>query len=394
MILKLRVLKMFSGLIGKVPASHLWYLFRRLKNEKPHTHNGQLRINTFFPPYPSKAFDRFCDAVAHKRRVPYSLYVATTEACPHACEHCSYAGRAKATPTKAQLLKLIDEVKAMGTSTMGFSGGEPLLRDDLPELIAAAQPEMTTVVFTTGHRLDSSRARDLANAGVGCVTIGLEGTTEQIHDAVRKTQGSFEQTRQAVMNCKEAGIYTAISTVGTRERIENGQLEGMYQLAKLWGVKEFRLLGPVPTGRKLGDHSFALKPHEQQKLFDFHIEKNRQRNNGPAVASFAYLESPEMFGCGAGYHHLFIDASGEICPCDLAPMSFGNAFSEKLSDVWKRMAAHFALPFRQCIMRQLRKPIPNSPLPTPPEQSQEIAPIRDINNPLPEVYRRLFKSPE
>ncbi|GAH56345.1 unnamed protein product, partial [marine sediment metagenome] len=77
-----RVLRMFRPLVGRLPAGHLWYLFRRMRNEKPHRFNGQLRINTFFPPYPSQAFDRFCRAVVERRRVPFSTYLAVTHDCP------------------------------------------------------------------------------------------------------------------------------------------------------------------------------------------------------------------------------------------------------------------------------------------------------------------------
>ena len=127
----LMIARMFARMIGRVPPRHLWYLFRRLRYEKPHRFAGQIRVNTFFPPYPSPAFDRFCRAVIDRRRVPYSTYLAVTGRCPCRCEHCSYAGRPdRELPTTA-MLDLIDQIKSLGTCTLGLTGGEPLLRDDL-----------------------------------------------------------------------------------------------------------------------------------------------------------------------------------------------------------------------------------------------------------------------
>ena len=91
------ILRMFSGMLGRVPVRHLWYLWRKMRNEKPHRFDKQVRINTFFPPHPSPAFDRFCKHVIARRRVPYSVYVAVTPRCPFTCDHCSYANRRRKT---------------------------------------------------------------------------------------------------------------------------------------------------------------------------------------------------------------------------------------------------------------------------------------------------------
>ena len=389
----LQIMRMFARMVGRVPAGHLWYLLRRMRNEKPHRFAGQTRINTFFPPYPSPAFDRFCRAVIERRRVPYSTYLAVTGECPFTCSHCSYAGRDDEPMSREQMLDVIHQIKFLGTCTLGLTGGEPLLRDDLEDLIAAASPEMVAIVFTTGHGLDARRAKRLAAAGTSCVTIGIESADAETHDRVRGQAGSFAEAEAAVQSCRDAGVYTAISTIGTRERIVGRELEAMYDLGKQWGVGEFRILAPVATGGLSGCSAAMLTPGERQALYDLHVENNR-RGSGPAVASFAYLESPDLFGCGAGFHHLFIDAAGNVCPCDLTPLSFGNVISEALADVWQRMAAFFPLPRCGCLMGELATELNCRPekLPLPREQSETLCPARPAHDPLPEGYRRLFNS--
>lgn len=389
----LMIFRMFARLLGRVPTRHLWYLFRRLRYEKPHRFGRQIRVNTFFPPYPSLAFDRFCRAVIERRRVPYSTYLAVTGRCPCRCGHCSYAGRADRELSTVAMLDLIKQIKSLGTCTLGLTGGEPLLRDDLEELAAAAGPEMACILFTTGHGLDERRAAGLKRASVACVTIGLESSDPIEHDRVREFTGSFEQVRAAAVVSRAAGLYFAISTVATHEKIARNELERMYDLAAEWDAGEFRVLAPVATGGWRGCGAAMLSPAELRLVAEFHHAYNR-RPSGPAIASFAYLESDELFGCGAGFHHLFIDAAGQVCPCDLTPLSFGDTTIEPLPAIWRRMAAYFPGPRRGCLMQVLSRQVGDWPdtLPLPRENSESLCSTRVYGGPLPEGYRRLVKA--
>jgi len=391
----LMIARMFARMMGRVPVRHLLYLYGRMKYEKPHRFAGQIRINTFFPPYPSPAFDRFCRAIIERRRVPHSTYLAVTDQCPCMCAHCSYAGRNGRSMTTTEMLSTIAQIKELGTATLGLTGGEPLLRNDLEELISAAVPEMACIVFTTGHGLSVQRARQLSSAGAICVTIGLEHADEATHDRVRAHRGSFAEAETAAKSCCEAGVYLAISTVGTREKLASGELERLYVLAERWGACEFRILTPVATGAWTGCGSVMLTPQELRAMADFHREHNRY-DAGPAVASFAYLESDELFGCGAGFHHLYIDACGKVCPCDLTPLSFGDVNDEQLMDIWKRMGTMFAAPRRGCLMGELAAEVYKhaGALPLPPEVSTRLCDTCWAKGPLPEGYRRLIKPGE
>ena len=385
--------RMFARMVGRVPTRHLWYLFRCMRFEKPHRFSGQIRINTFFPPYPSQAFDRFCEAVIARWRVPYSTYLAVTARCPYECGHCSYAGRPEHEMPREQMLDVIRQIKSLGTCTLGLTGGEPLLRDDLDELVATAGPEMASIIFTTGHGLDTQRAMRLAKAGVTCVTIGLESADAAAHDELRGQPGSFAEAETAVRACRDAGIYLAISTVGTREKLAAGTLEAMYALAAQWGACEFRILAPVATGAWRGRKGEMLSAEERLALADFHCEHNR-RAAGPAIAAFAHLESERVFGCGAGFHHLFIDAAGQVCPCDLTPLSFGDVTTEPLAAIWRRMGSTFPHPRRGCLMGEIAERIgEDDQLPLLPAHSEAICQACRVQEPLPEGYRRLVKSP-
>lgn len=391
MFRSLMLARMFKRLSRRVPAAPLWYMFKRMSREKPHKFDGQIRINSLFPPYPSPAFDRFCAGVVCGHRFPISTYLGVTSACPCKCGHCSYAGRADEAMSKERLLDLVKQIGDLGTCSLGFTGGEPLVRQDLEELITAAGTEMATIVFTSGHGLTSQRAASLAKTPLACITVGIECTDAAKHDDIRQTSGSFKIACDAVRNAVDAGLYTAISTVAFRDKIESGELDKMYKMAEKMGAREFRVIAPVATGGMVGCTCDMLTDKDRQALRKFHINHNGRRK-GPAVACFSYLESAEMFGCGAGYHHLYIDASGNVCPCDLTPLAFGNVNKEPLGSIWDRMGNHFTRPRSRCLMNQIAARISTGqPLPLPPQQSETLCPPPPLDMPLPEVHRLLFR---
>jgi len=384
------IARMFAPTIGRLPLRHLWFMLRQFRAERPHRFGGTTRVNSFFPPHPSEAFRRFVDLAIHRRRAPGSTYLAVTSECPYTCEHCSYGGRPAASLPTDVWLDVIEQVKALGGYTIGFTGGEPLSRDDLPQLVAAVKPELASIIFTTGWQLDADRAARLADAGTDCVMVGIEYADPQQHDRTRGVEGSFETARRAIEACQAADIYTAISTIGTREKIATDELSRIYELGERWGVHEMRLLSPIPTGSGAKCKGFALSEQEKETLRRFHIERNR-RGRGPVVAGFAHLESAELFGCGAGYHHLFIDAQGGVCPCDLTPVRFGRITDESLADIWQRMAEYFSLPRRGCLMERLGDQVSQADsLPLAHDQCDLSAVTRREGDPLPGAYTRIL----
>ena len=390
----LKFAPVFWKCFGKLPARHLLYMAQQVRYENPHSVNGRVHINSFFPPYPSKAFDRFLDAVINGWRVPFSTYFAVTDQCPYHCPHCSYGRHVTGSLDTRQALNVIRQIKSIGTVTLGFTGGEPLLRDDSVDLVAAAKPEMATVMFTTGYNLNSHLAKKLLDVGLDCMTIGIESDDPENHDTIRRCSGSYQTALSAVEQSLAAGLYTAISTIGSRDKLHNGTLERLAEFAAARGVHEFRILEPIPTGSYSGHDSQILTPDESQQIAEFHKQWNRT-GTGPAIASFAHLESDAMFGCGAGFHHLFIDALGNVCPCDLTPLKLGNVLERPLTEIWIKMAQWFDLPRCGCLMKRLCSESgvwgKGTEFPLPQELSEDLCRRLQRGEKLPQVFANLFK---
>jgi len=390
----LKFAPVFWMCLGKLPTKHLLYMARQVRYENPHSHNGRIHINSFFPPYPSKAFDKFLDAVINGWRVPFSTYFAVTDKCPYKCPHCSYGRHVTGSLDTQQALGVIEQIKSIGTVTLGFTGGEPLFRDDIVDLVEATGVDMATVMFTTGYKLTGDLAKKLFDVGLDCMTIGIESDDLENHDAIRGVRGSFNTTLQAIDLSLNAGLYTAISTIGSRDKLHDGTLHRLADMASKKGVHEFRILEPVPTGSYSGENNQVLTPEESRKIAEFHKQWNR-KGNGPAIASFAHLESDAMFGCGAGFHHLFVDALGNVCPCDLTPLKLGNVLEQPLYDIWQEMSQWFDLPRCGCLMKRLCtetdafEDVEKLPLCT--ARSEELCGRLQRDEKLPQVFANLFK---
>jgi MoaA/NifB/PqqE/SkfB family radical SAM enzyme len=367
-------------------------LFSLLKtrNERPHWFNNQIRFNSFFPPYPSKSFDRIVDIIKNQKRLPHTIDFAVTSKCPYHCPHCSYGKRKIKDLDTSEILKLIKEIKDLGTAILGITGGEPMTRLDLEKIVAACSPELSTILYTTGFNFNKKRAKELYDANIGSIFIGIDSADTTIQDEVRGNNGSLELGIKALEICHETGIYTGINTIATRERINNGELERIYDLACSLDVGELSLISPIATGQWVGCTNNQLKIKELELLKSICKSLNRKRS-GPIVTTLVEYESEDFMGCITGYQTLFIDSSGEVCPCDFTPLSFGNITDTPLKDIWKQMGEYFPRPRVDCLMREISNKIDTEFLPLSPNESKKMISHFDTDSPYPKIYKKLIK---
>ena len=226
---------------------------------------------------------------------------------------------------------------------------------------------------------------------------------------------------------RRAGLYTFINAVVDREAVAAGEYRRLYDLACRLELHELRLLEPMPCGRlakhsqpvvansvpllrrSSAEDSFSadtaceqavahgdcrLMPEQVAELRQFHRDTNR-RGRGPKVCAFPEIESPEMFGCGAGTFHLFIDPSGNVCPCDFVPLSFGNvlrrAAGERGSAHGRCHAAAAASLFPADQRRAHSNAMPlGHGYPLSPELSRQVA-AESPEEPLPDYFQLVAK---
>ena len=346
-----------------------------LGGEKVISFRGRSVINTQFPPYPSPAFDRLAENFgkvgdADAGRL-YSVTLAATNRCSFACWHCYNAGRSQEDLPLAVLQKLAAVLQEMGAVMVTLTGGEPLLRNDLEEIAGCFDPRTCLIVGTTGDGLTPERAARLAAAGVFGAGISLDSENEAEHDRLRGRQGAFRIALAALDTARNAGLYPYVVAVATRQLLEPDRFFPFLRFARQHGAFEVHLLEPSLTGNLAGRTDVALHAPARRTIVEYQRQVARDESL-PILSSFTYLEGPDAFGCGAGLTHLYIDGSGEVCPCNLVPLSFGNIAGEPLQPILDRMRRHFRRPRSGCVGRVLAPHIPAGTLPASPEVSDAI----------------------
>lgn len=341
--------------IKQFPRRFLLYMLLRSRHEKLTLHNGKFVISSDLPPFPSEAFDR-CIKALHSTMgkdvvIPIYASFSVTNKCVYNCWHCYINSLKEEDMPTESVLNIIQMLQDLGVSVIAFTGGEPLLRTDLSEIISEIDGRSSVILFTTGYGLTKERAWELKNAGLFAVIIGLEHSQQQMHDTLRDYDGAYKLAMKAIKNAKEAGLYVGVSTVATKERIKTGEIWDFVGLAGTQGVDEVLILEPVPVGKLFEQDELLLTNKERKQIIKIQKKANRTKRY-QRVLSYPYRESKNMMGCCAGYQYIHITASGNICPCSFTPLSFGNAQKEDVSVIWKRLNNTFSRPGNICFMLQ------------------------------------------
>jgi len=171
-----------------------------------------------------------------------------TSACNLKCVHCyASAGKATGELTTKQGLELIAQLKDYGSPVILFSGGEPLIRKDLPALIeAAVKSGMRAVISTNGTLISQDMAMRFADLGLSYIGVSLDGM-EEVNDTFRGVQGAFRDALQGIYNAMREGIKVGLRFTMNRRNAD--QIKGIFDLMKKEGIPRICFYHLVYTGR-------------------------------------------------------------------------------------------------------------------------------------------------
>jgi MoaA/NifB/PqqE/SkfB family radical SAM enzyme/ubiquinone/menaquinone biosynthesis C-methylase UbiE len=355
------------------------YLKDFLKIEKVRPFGNQFVINTFIPPFPGPAFDRFLSTYfGSEQKTPIqSVDLAVTNGCVFNCWHCYNAGRQLSDLSTESLQNIVKRLQGLGAIVLNFTGGEPCLRHDLVEICSSLQEDSCGILSTTGYGFTDEIAQKLRETQVYSVSISLDSADEKEHDRKRGVSGAFRIALRGIETAKKWGFYTYTCAVPSKRLLEKNNFWNLVELNKNLGVNELQLIEPAPAG-KIASAKLDFGLEEFGRIFQYMGEYNRE-DNGIAISSFAHMESPEFFGCGAGQSHIYIDGTGEVSPCNMIPVSYGNAESEDLSHIITRMQSDFKRPCRFCLAYLLQDFFSQHAKGKKPVEAEAIPPM-----PLPE----------
>ncbi|MDO8127354.1 MAG: radical SAM protein, partial [Candidatus Brocadiales bacterium] len=236
--------------------------------------DGKNVYNLYNPPHPSPAGMRFLGRkvrmMFEKMAFPVTANLAITHKCQCQCIHCS-ADPFK-DPTREELSvdeikKVVDGALDLGASLIIYVGGEPMLREELYELIEYVDKTKAVVmIFTNGLLLTESNVKKLKEAGLFSLNISIDHSESLKHDEFRKVVGCYEKAFDGARRAREVGILTGISTYATHENLRDGHLERLLQIANGEGFSEVTIFDCIPSGRFLKDTSKILTPAERKAV--------------------------------------------------------------------------------------------------------------------------------
>jgi MoaA/NifB/PqqE/SkfB family radical SAM enzyme len=296
-------------------------------------------------------------------RAPLRVYWEVTRACDLACRHCRAEARPDADPeelTTAQALALLDDLTAFvpagdALPRVILTGGDPLKRGDLFELIAAAQARGFKVSISPSATplLTQGVITRLRSAGVEAVSLSLDGSTAERHDAFRGIAGTFDRTLAAASMAQLVGLPVQVNTLVGAETL--GDLPEIYERVCDVGAARWSLFFLVTVGRGAALQPVTARQADAVMRWAAGLNRAGRERRGPIVTT---TEAPhfrrvmrEMAGGGGGHAGgvrdgngiLFISHTGDVTPAGFLPSVVGNVKGDNIVTLYRAAPLFVAL---------------------------------------------------
>ncbi|MGI5912058.1 MAG: putative heme d1 biosynthesis radical SAM protein NirJ2 [Syntrophomonadaceae bacterium] len=268
----------------------------------------------------------------------------TTNQCNMFCDHCYREAGAKLDEEldTSQAKKLIREIKKAGFRIMIFSGGEPLMRQDIYELGEyATEQGLRVVLGTNGTLISPEVAAKLKMAGFMAAGVSVDSLNPGKNNSFRKLDNAFERTQDGINHLKEAGIQFQIHTTVMDWNVN--ELEQITDFAIQIGAMAHHIFFLVPTGRAVNIEDEALRVVEYEKTIARIMQKQKKVDIeikptcAPQFIRVAEKNGiPVRFtrGCLAGISYCIISPRGDVQPCAYMDIRLGNVKEKAFDVIW------------------------------------------------------------
>jgi len=298
---------------------------------------------------------------------PFIVIWETTQACDLACVHC----RACAQPLRSALelnteeaKRLIDEVSALKAPVFVLTGGDPLKRPDIFQLVEYASRRRVRVSLTPSATplLTQNAILHLKQSGLARLAISLDGPDAQSHDAFRSVPGSYDWTLKAIDGAWAIDLPVQINTTITRHNFAH--LNSIIRLIESLDIVLWSVFFLVPTGR--GSSADLISAQEFEQVFEqlhrtskrvkFDIKtteaqhyrrfllqrraEEKRNGNGQPLPPVTSMSTPDGIGraprgINDGKGFVFISHEGEVFPSGFLPVSTGNVRRQSLAELYR-----------------------------------------------------------
>ncbi len=279
----------------------------------------------------------------------------TTKRCNLNCVHC-YRESGMNVDTSKELTtkegrKLIKEISKAGFRLLILSGGEPLLREDIFELVGAAKEAgIMPAMGTNGTLLTKEVAIELSKSGLKGIAISIDSLDETYHDEFRGQQGAFRKAQKGIENALSAELRVQINmTITEKNQDQFGDMVSYYEKMGVHAVHPFFL---VPTGRALSMEEDSLKEATYYAMIEqvLQFQNSTQMELKPTCAPQFMPMAKQMGlsqrftkGCLAGTGYCCILPDGKVNICPYLPVEAGDVREKSFVEIWESSPVFLAL---------------------------------------------------
>jgi len=291
-------------------------------------------------------------------QAPMLVIWEVTQACDLACVHCrasAQSERSAAELSTEQGYRLLDEIRSFGEPLMVFTGGDPLKRPDLFDLIRyAVKIGLRTNVTPSATPLLTAEAIDkFKEAGVTRMAISVDGHDAASHDDFRGIPGTFDRAMIALRHARDIGLDTQFQTTVTRRNMH--RLAEVAEIVKEVRSKMWSLFFLIVTGRALESEDLLASEYEDVFEYMYQLSKTApfgiktteamhyrryvaqriRAEHGATENEAAKGVAFRTAGVSDGKGFVFVSHQGEIFPSGFLPVSGGNVLNQSLTDVYR-----------------------------------------------------------
>ena len=276
--------------------------------------------------------------------VPLIMSWNVTRECNLKCSHCYINATDKKLANELNTVEskqLIDQICEVSRPLLVLSGGEPLLRPDLFELIRYGSSKgLKMGLGSNGSLIDERVARKLKEAGIATVSISLDSHIPAQHDEFRGVAGSWDKAIQAIKALRNNNVLVQVNTTLTQQNYN--QIDDIMSLSENIGVENFHLFFLVPTGRGTKMTDISPQKYEDMITNTFAKVAKHKLNVRPScapqfmrIAQGMGLDMRQWIrGCIAGLYYCRIYPNGDVTPCPYLPIKIGNIREKSFKEIW------------------------------------------------------------
>ena len=291
-------------------------------------------------------FENFNNVLSRegKARQPYYVIWDCTRRCNLNCSHCGATKEKYSKELSAkQVKRLIDELSELKVPFFAVTGGEPLMRKDLLEILSYASAHgIKTGIASNGFFIDEKMALAIKEACVHSMQISLDGT-EKTHNRIRGSNESYKRATNALKLLIKQNIpIVSVATTVTPNNF--AEMKDLLNVLLELQVKQWRISIVMPIGRAKSKN-LLLRPAQLEELFEF-IVSNKNRGikiivgeNLPFLGRYEMKIRETPITCPVGFTACCIGVDGNVRGCpeqpDTAKNRQGNILKKPFEEIWK-----------------------------------------------------------